>query len=496
MGRRKPKRPRCADKSTHNLREKLLVSALAEPETIISAYIAPASVEPEPISRRYGFVRSRQLEGTFPGDAKTGVWPITVWRIGYGWGAVRAKDWPDDTNDGQWPPAEPEGVDHLAKRMRLGHYQRARTLQDCKQAIAVSHLPHLSLEITEDWFHVERGVIPDPRPDDKIIGSHAVTFVGYDDGSRKIKFANSWGRGWGDEGFGTLSYDYYENRSVETWVQSPWSPTRTLAKKAAPCSGPHGPGILDVREIVWGVRDILQGGTFHACELYDLANDERIGWAFTVTRDGYLDIEELFVRPPYRRRGYASRLCQMLLKQSALLNLPLRLWVTYADCGQENRAALEGVLRNLGLYLRNSSYRWAAFVALGGSLSARPLEPIVMPDRPALNRGAWKAAVAVVASSLALGSAGCDAIGEERDSFSLGQGAFGGLVLPPAYHDVEPMQVEDDELPGIEHDLVLTAPPNGSIKCLGVVTTISEGRNDLPITDSDWAGIVFGDDEI
>jgi len=87
------------------------------------------------------------------------------------------------------------------------------------------------------------------------------------------------------------------------------------------------------------------------------------------------------------------------------------------------------------------------------------------------------------------------AIGEERDSFSLGQEASGGLVLPPAYQDLEPIQVEDDGLPGVEYDLVLTAPPNGSIKCLGVVTTISEGRNDLPITDSDWAGIVFGDDE-
>jgi len=87
------------------------------------------------------------------------------------------------------------------------------------------------------------------------------------------------------------------------------------------------------------------------------------------------------------------------------------------------------------------------------------------------------------------------AIGEERDSFSLGQEASGGFLLPPAYQDLEPIQVEDDGLPGVEYDLVLTAPPNGSIKCLGVVTTISEGRNDLPITDSDWAGIVFGDDE-
>ncbi len=45
-----------------------------------------------------------------------------------------------------------------------------------------------------------------------------------------------------------------------------------------------------------------------------------------------------------------------------------------------------------------------------------------------------------------------------------------------------------------EYNLVLTAPPNESIQCLGVVTTISEGRNDLPSTDSGWAGTVFDDD--
>ncbi len=119
-----------------------------------------------------------------------------------------------------------------------------------------------------------------------------------------------------------------------------------------------------------------------AVSLYDLANEERIGWAFAVPRDGFLDIEELFVRTAYRRRGYASRLSQMLLKRSALLNLPLRLWVSYADCGQENRAALEGVLRQLGLHLRNSSHRWAAYVALGGvppanrsSQSSCPIAP-------------------------------------------------------------------------------------------------------------------------
>jgi GNAT superfamily N-acetyltransferase len=443
----------------------------------------------------YGFLRSRQLEGTLPGDAKTGIWPITCLRIGYGWGVIRAEDWPDPTDGGQWPPAEPDGLDSLAKRMRLGHYQRVRSLEDCRQALAVGQPPSVSFQITEDWFHAELGEIPNPQPDDKIIGSHCVTLVGYDNDTGKLKFANSWGREWGDEGFGTLSYDYYEHRSVESWVQTLASCTWALAKEAVPSSNAYEPGAIDVRRMAWGVRDILRGGVLHGCELYDLANDERIGWAFAVPRDGFLDIEELFVRPPYRRRGYGTRLSQILLKRSVLLNLPLRLWVSYADCGQENRAVLEGVLSKLDLQLTNSSCRWAAYVALGGIPSAQPIEPIVMPGRPEMIRGAWKAAAAVLASSLALGSAACGPTGKERHHFSRGEAASSGFVLPPDYQDVEPMQFTDDGLPGVEYDLVLTAPPNESIKCLGVVTTISEGRSDLPITDSDWAGIVLGDDE-
>lgn len=93
-------------------------------------------------------------------------------------------------------------------------------------------------------------------------------------------------------------------------------------------------------------------------------------------------------------------------------------------------------------------------------------------------------------------SVGCDTTGEERAHFSLGEKAFNGHASPPAAQDVETMpQAEEYELPGVEHDFVLSAPPNESRKCLGVVTTVSKGRNDLPISDSDWEGILFGEDE-
>jgi C1A family cysteine protease len=72
-----------------------------------------------------------------------------------------------------------------------------------------------SIEMADD-----RGAIPFPARSERILGGHAVTAVGYDD---RIKIANrasgdettgallirnSWGRGWGEGGYGWLPYEY------------------------------------------------------------------------------------------------------------------------------------------------------------------------------------------------------------------------------------------------------------------------------------------------
>jgi len=56
------------------------------------------------------------------------------------------------------------------------------------------------------WSAV-KGVIP--KSNGQIIGGHAILLVGYDDSKQLFKFKNSWGKGWGDNGYGYLPYDYY-----------------------------------------------------------------------------------------------------------------------------------------------------------------------------------------------------------------------------------------------------------------------------------------------
>ena len=51
-------------------------------------------------------------------------------------------------------------------------------------------------------------------------GGHAMVVVGYDDRKRAFRLINSWGREWGENGFGWVSYDSFKARVDEAYVAS------------------------------------------------------------------------------------------------------------------------------------------------------------------------------------------------------------------------------------------------------------------------------------
>lgn len=50
--------------------------------------------------------------------------------------------------------------------------------------------------------------------------SHAITLVGYENilGVDYYKFANSWGTGWGEDGFGYIPVDYFNDNCHDLWT--------------------------------------------------------------------------------------------------------------------------------------------------------------------------------------------------------------------------------------------------------------------------------------
>ena len=85
------------------------------------------------------------------------------------------------------------------------------------------------------------GKIPYPTTGEKIVGGHAVVAVGYDDnlkikntytGATEYKGAllirNSWGTGWGSNGYGWLPYEYVlKGLAVDWWsmIKGEWVDT-------------------------------------------------------------------------------------------------------------------------------------------------------------------------------------------------------------------------------------------------------------------------------
>jgi GNAT superfamily N-acetyltransferase len=297
-------------------------------------------------SAQYIYVRSRQLEGTYPGDKRTGTWPITANRIGRGWGYVREEHWPYDTS--VWPPIEPPGLDNIAIKKPDFYYQRARTPEDCKSALALQRPVMVALSISDKWYDAPRGKIPEAAPSDVYIGNHTVLLYDYDDSAQELSFQNSWGVNWGDKGHGYIPYTVFE----ETWVEGWFHDLAAKPMADNPASG--------VQERRWGVLE--HGGGILHCYEFVHSKAGRIGWSFLVERQRGIEVEELFIMPAFRRMGYAARLVELIREYVYDRSASLTFWISHADTAPENLVAIEKLASKLGLRLSTSPVKWASYV--------------------------------------------------------------------------------------------------------------------------------------
>ena len=58
------------------------------------------------------------------------------------------------------------------------------------------------------------------RPGERVLGGHAVMAVGYDDEQRHFITRNSWGSGWGQDGYFLMPYHYLHdpNLAADFWT--------------------------------------------------------------------------------------------------------------------------------------------------------------------------------------------------------------------------------------------------------------------------------------
>lgn len=114
---------------------------------------------------------------------------------------------------------KPEHWAHLIARwFVISTYYRVTTLSEIKAALLQGPLV-AGIGVYEEIFDVkEDGKIPDPKDPNYCYGGHAVCLCGFNDEDKTIKFKNSWGKSWGENGYGFISYYYARRYLWDAWV--------------------------------------------------------------------------------------------------------------------------------------------------------------------------------------------------------------------------------------------------------------------------------------
>jgi hypothetical protein len=62
------------------------------------------------------------------------------------------------------------------------------------------------------------GQMAPPEPGERCVGGHAVLAVGYDDALAELHVRNSWGSGWGEDGYFWMPYECWGPLVSEAWA--------------------------------------------------------------------------------------------------------------------------------------------------------------------------------------------------------------------------------------------------------------------------------------
>lgn len=172
------------------------------------------------VSRRMLYEMAQFYDGEAYAEGSTLRGALKGWRRV---GAARDDLWP-------YVPGDEEGA--AQGRLTLARLLDARTrpllgyaripqsqVGKMKQALARGHALYACARYHVGWFRLYLPELPpviEQRPDDAVKGGHAFVIAGYDE--RGFWVHNSFGLGWGREGYALLPYADWEANGQDAWV--------------------------------------------------------------------------------------------------------------------------------------------------------------------------------------------------------------------------------------------------------------------------------------
>ena len=131
---------------------------------------------------------------------------------------------PADPNTGQFPPGAAEAQKPPAQcytdalNSRCTQYMRVTQNLDQMRGCLAAGYPFVLGFTVYSSFESEQvaqtGEAQLPQPGEQVIGGHAVLVTGYDDSQQRFLVRNSWGTGWGKDGYFTIPYAYLTNAQL------------------------------------------------------------------------------------------------------------------------------------------------------------------------------------------------------------------------------------------------------------------------------------------
>lgn len=163
-------------------------------------------------SRLFIYFNERAMEGTIDIDAgamiRDGIKSVVDK------GVCLETHWPyDESKFRDQPPLDCYAA---AEKHQALTYQRLNSnLIEIKNCLAEGYPFVFGFSVYENFESAEvarTGVMP--MPAGKQLGGHAVTGVGYDDDKQAVLVRNSWGSGWGQDGYFWMPYEYITNSDL------------------------------------------------------------------------------------------------------------------------------------------------------------------------------------------------------------------------------------------------------------------------------------------
>jgi len=164
------------------------------------------------LSEQYLYWNCEEIDN----HAGEGTWPKCAMQVLKKKGIPIDRAWPyidkfeHNTSPESW-------ADEDASKRKIVSYYRITTLKQLLKALSSEGPTLASVFINTTWYEKGRKVFTIQKHP-RILGAHAICLCGYDQTTQKIKFINSWGNTWGENGYGWMTFEYFKKYKLDCWV--------------------------------------------------------------------------------------------------------------------------------------------------------------------------------------------------------------------------------------------------------------------------------------